>query len=201
MEAAYCRHLFPGISVRISCRRKFRPCPVVRNIRLSTLSASAIRGFHCTERYSREKVSAISGFHCNISSSRKVREDTQHASESWTSQLSKEKKILKIGAWVTELFHFCAVTPILPQHTRFSVITPKLISRVLEKIERIHNMPRKAEHLSFQGDKRFWKSEHGLRSYFIFCAVTPILSVRRHFSVITPMLLNQFQKFFFPLKA
>ena len=27
----------------------------------------------------------------------------------------------------------------------------ELISRVLEKIERIHNMPRKAEHLSFQG--------------------------------------------------
>ena len=30
-------------------------------------------------------------------------------------------------------------------------------------------------HVSFQGKKRFWKSEHGLRSYFIFCAVTPIL--------------------------
>ena len=42
----------------------------------------------------------------NISGSKKVREDTQHASESWTSQLSREKKILKIGAWVTELFHF-----------------------------------------------------------------------------------------------
>ena len=42
----------------------------------------------------------------NISGSRKDREDTQHASECWTSQISKEKKILKIGAWVTELFHF-----------------------------------------------------------------------------------------------
>ena len=31
----------------------------------------------------------------------------------------------------------------------------ELISRVLEKIERIHNMPRKAEHLSFQGKKDF----------------------------------------------
>ena len=51
------------------------------------------------------------------------------------------------------------------------------ISRVLEKIERIHNMPRKAEHLSFQGKKRFWKSEHGLRSYFIFCAAIPILCI------------------------
>ena len=30
--------------------RKFRPCPVVRNIRLSASSASAIRGVHCSEK-------------------------------------------------------------------------------------------------------------------------------------------------------
>ena len=41
----------------------------------------------------------------NISGFIKDREDTQQASESWTSQLSREKKILKIGAWVMELFH------------------------------------------------------------------------------------------------
>ena len=29
------------------------------------------------------------------------------------------------------------------------------------KMRHRHNMPRKAEHLCFQGKKRFWKSEHG----------------------------------------
>ena len=39
----------------------------------------------------------------------------------------------------------------------------ELISRVLEKIERIHNMPRKAEHLSFQGKKDFENRSMGYR--------------------------------------
>ena len=57
----------------------------------------------------------------NISGSRKDREDSQHASESWTSQLSRKKKILKIGAWVTELFHFlCSYSNFVRAHTFFS---------------------------------------------------------------------------------
>ena len=71
------------------------------------------------------------------------------------------------------LFYNSTVCPVCPVTSLC-----ELISRDLDKIERIHNMPRKAEHLSFQGKKRFWKSEHGLRRYCIFCAVTPILSVR-----------------------
>ena len=67
-------------------------------------------------------------------------------------------------------------------------------------------MPRKAEHLSFQGKKRFWKSELGLRSYFIFCAAIPILSTREISKkakiddanlLITPLFLNRFSKSFF----
>ena len=61
VEAAYCGHLGPGTSVRIirlsrisgiHCTRNtdFRPCPGVRNIRLSALFVSAIRGFHCIKR-------------------------------------------------------------------------------------------------------------------------------------------------------
>ena len=77
-------------------------------------------------------------------------------------------------------------------------------------------MPRKAEHLSFQGKKRFWKSEHGLRSYvFHFCAVTLILSMRSPLwknvekgeisknakiddaiLLITPLFLNRFSNLF-----
>jgi len=57
----------------------------------------------------------------NISGSKKDREETQHASESWTSQLSREKKILKIGAWVKELFHFlCRYSDFVRAHTFFS---------------------------------------------------------------------------------
>ena len=56
----------------------------------------------------------------------------------------------------------------------YGYITCELISRVLEKIERIHNMPRKAEHLSFQGEKILkigaWVMElfHSLCSYSNF---------------------------------
>ena len=105
-----------------------------------------------------------------------------------------------------ELFFFTrTVCPVCPV-TSFC----EPISRVLKKIERKHNMPRKAEHLSSQGKKRFWKSELGLRSYFIFCAAIPILSAREISKkakiddanlLITPLFLNRFSKSFFPPKA
>ena len=50
-------------------------------------------------------------------------------------------------------------------------------------------MPRKAEHLSFQGEKKDFENQsmgYGVISFF--CAVTPILILPRRFSVITPML-------------
>ena len=59
----------------------------------------------------------------NISGSRKDREDIQHASESWTFQLSREKKILKIGAWVTELLHF------LCSYSNFDFAQPSMKKR------------------------------------------------------------------------
>ena len=67
----------------------------------------------------------------------------------------------------------------------------ELISRVLEKIERIHNMPRKAEHLSFQGKKDFENQSMGYGVISFFCEVTPILSVRIHFSIITPIHVSE----------
>ena len=48
-------------------------------------------------------------------------------------------------------------------------------------------MPLKAEHVSFQGKKKFWKSEQGSRSYSSFSEASPILSAR----IMTCYVVNQ----------
>ena len=44
----------------------------------------------------------------------------------------------------------------------------------------------KVEHVSFQGKKKFSKSEQGLHSYFIFCEVTAFCSCGNFFPPILP---------------
>ena len=104
----------------------------------------------------------------NISGPRKDRENTQHALESWTSQVSRENKILKIGAWVTELFYFlCSYSDFVLAHTFFSHNSQANISGSRKDREDTQHA---SESWTYQlsREKRFWKSEHGLQSYFIF---------------------------------
>ena len=59
----------------------------------------------------------------------------------------------------------------------------ELISRVLEKIERIHNMPWKAEHVSFQGEKMILKIGAWVTELFYFlCSYSDFVRAETFFS-------------------
>ena len=102
-------------------------------------------------------------------------------------QFPKKELILIVYSFIHYKFAYFLRWLLLYIYSKFmyrmyGYITCELISRVLEKIERIHNMPRKAEHLSFQGKKILKIGAWVTELFYFLCSYSDFVRAETFFS-------------------